>query len=105
MLYYLLAVVDCLRSRGASTRPFTCPYEIPKGVGGLDPDLLGPSGTDNSKASKEFFAEYKAALAHVPCGTTVLKVFTEDQLPGKNYTVAVIFIYENSVDDIKKWLK
>ena len=94
--------------------PFQCPYQIPEdspqptvnlgggGVGGLDP-LLYNNG-DLNNASSSLYAEYRAALALVPCNARALSVFTKEQL-STTYTISVIFVYEEPVNDLKRWLK
>ena len=94
--------------------PFKCPYQPPEGdpkpttdltikaEGGLDPSLFTSGGLDDEPQST--YAQYRAALALVPCNSRALSVFPKDQL-GSNFTVAVIFVYEKSVEEIKHWLK
>ena len=84
--------------------PITCPYKVTDEAG-LDPGVLGSAGVDLSKVSANFFKQYKAALALVPCDATALRVFTTDDIEGKAYTIGIIFVYESSVEAIKKWLE
>ena len=86
--------------------PFVCPYNVednfgfnPGGVG------LNSKGVDLEKVSKNFYKQYKAAFATVPCDATALRVFTEDQIPGKQYTVGSVFLYDKSVARLEKWLE
>jgi hypothetical protein len=84
--------------------PITCPYKVTDEAG-LDPGVLGSAGTDLSKVSANFYKEYKAALALVPCDATSLRVFTTNDIKGKEYTIGIIFVYESSVEAIKNWLE
>ena len=107
-LVYLL-LVNCHIGQTSSTKdthlPFTCPYDVPKETKkGFNPGLLGSKGTDLTKVSNNFYAEYRAAQALVPCDATPMRVFNEEEL-GKDYTVAVIFAYDSPVERLKKWLK
>ena len=112
MSHYRLTVAESLAGSHSTYSgdqlPFICPYEIQKtedNKNGLDPGLLGSPGTDLTTVSRNFYAEYRAATAIVPCDATPMRVFTEDKIEGKEYTVAVIFVYESSVGRIKEWLK
>ena len=94
--------------------PFKCPYEVPEGtptpssdltaqnVGGLEASLFENGDLDDEPINT--YAQYRAALALVPCNARALSVFPKDQL-GSNFTVAVIFVYEKSVEELKQWLK
>ena len=84
--------------------PITCPYGITDEEG-IDPGVLGSAGVDLNKVSSNFYKEYKAALALVPCDATALRVFTTDDIKGKEYTIGIIFVYESSVEAIKNWLE
>ena len=85
--------------------PFSCPYELPKeNLKGFDPSVRGSKGTDLSKVSIEFYAEYKAAQALIPCDGTPLRIYNEEEL-GKDHTVGVIFVYDSSINRLKKWLE
>jgi hypothetical protein len=84
--------------------PIICPYEVKDGAG-IDPGVLGSTGVDLNKVSSNFYKQYKAALALVPCDATALRVFTTDEIEGKQYTIGIIFVYESSVAAIKKWLE
>ena len=93
--------------------PFKCPNEVPEGVpqpkkdfkirhnGGLDARLYETGDLDDEDVNT--YAQYRSALALVPCNARAVSVFTKDQL-GTNYTVAVIFVYGNYLDEIKAWL-
>ena len=88
-----------------NTLPFSCPYELPEGnLKGFDPSVRGSKGTDLSKVSIEFYAEYKAAQALIPCDGTPLRIYNEEEL-GKDHTVGVIFVYDSSINRLKKWLE
>ena len=84
--------------------PITCPYAVTDGEG-IDPGVLGSPGVDLGMASANFYKQYKAALALVPCDATALRVFTTDEIEGKDFTIGIIFVYDASVDDIKEWLE
>ena len=84
--------------------PITCPYKVTDEAG-LDPGVLGSAGVDLSKVSANFFKQYKAALALVPCDATALRVFTTDDIDGKDYSIGIIFVYDSSVKAIKDWLE
>ena len=84
--------------------PITCPYKVTDDTGS-DPGVLGSAGVDLNKVSSNFYQEYKAALALVPCAATALRVFTTDQIEGKKFTIGIIFVYDSSVEAIKKWLE
>ena len=85
--------------------PFSCPYELPKGnLKGFDPSVRGSKGTDLSKVSLEFYAEYRAAQALIPCDGTPLRIYNEEEL-RKDHTVGVIFVYDSSINRLKKWLE
>ena len=84
--------------------PITCPYRV-NDEEGIDPGVLGSTGVDLNKVSNNFYKEYKAALALVPCDATALRVFTTDDIEGKAYTIGIIFVYESSVEAIKNWLE
>ena len=90
--------------------PLQCPYKVPESSpqpgtkdGGLSPKLVEEGILDD--APKSIYGQYRAALALVPCDGTALSVFTESEIPGKEYTVSVIFVYESSVDSIRRWLQ
>ena len=109
ILCLLLVVVQCREGPKSyisdNALPFTCPYEVPKeNTKGFNPGLLGSEGTDLTKVSTNFYAEYRAAQALVPSDATAMRVFNEEEL-NKDYTVAVIFVYDSSVNKLKKWLK
>ena len=114
-LLWITIELSCVISVIAeSSLPFQCPYKVPEGnpqptkdltvrsFGGLDPLLYENGGLDDEP--KNTYAQYKAALALVPCNARALSVFPKQQL-GTNFTVAVIFVYEKSVEDIKLWLR
>ena len=82
----------------------TCPYNITDSAG-LNPGVLGAVGVDLSKVSNGFYKQYRAALALVPCDATALRVFTTDQISGKEFTVGIIFVYDTSVEALKNWLE
>ena len=84
--------------------PITCPYEISDDVG-INPGVLGSGEIDLSGVSSNFYAQYKAALALVPCDATALRVFTTDEIEGKEFTIGIIFVYDSTVEAIKKWLE
>ena len=86
--------------------PIVCPYKVTD-ESGIDPGTpqAGSIAKDLSKVSANFFKQYKAALALVPCDATALRVYTTDEIVGKEYTIGIIFVYEKSVDAIKEWLQ
>ena len=84
--------------------PIQCPYEINDDAG-LDPGVRGSPGVDLDALSANLFKQYKAALELVPCDATALRVFTTDEIEGKDYTIGIIFLYDASVTPIKNWLE
>ena len=82
----------------------TCPYDINDDTG-IDPGILGAPGVDLNEVSSSFYKQYKAALALVPCDATALRVFTPDNIKGKEHTIGIIFLYDKSVEALKKWLE
>jgi hypothetical protein len=64
--------------------PFQCPYQVPKGSpqcsstgiegGGLCPELGDSGGLDRN--TSDVYAQYRAALALVPCDAQSISVFT-----------------------------
>ena len=85
--------------------PIQCPYQNPNDDAGLDPGVRGSPGVDLDAVSANFFQQYKAALELVPCDATALRVFTTEEIEGKDYTIGIIFLYDASVTPIKKWLE
>ena len=93
--------------------PFQCPYKVPKGSiepsrtgiegGGLLPNLYQDGGLRRN--TSDVYAEYRAALALVPCDARAISVFTEPQIANLDYTISVIYVYDQPVDDLKKWLE
>ena len=65
--------------------------------------LLYANG-DLNEVSSNVYAQYRAALALVPCDARAISVFTENEL-GTNSTISVIFVYDKPVEDLKTWLK
>ena len=84
--------------------PIACPYDIDDDIG-KDPGILGRPGVDLSEVSSNFYKQYEAALALVPCDATAVRVFTTDDIEEKEYTIGVIFVYDKSVAAIEKWLE
>ena len=84
--------------------PIVCPYDIVDDVG-KDPGILGRPGVDLSTVSSNFYKQYQAALALVPCDATAVRVFTTDDIEEKEYTIGVIFVYDKSVAAIENWLE
>ena len=88
------------------TLPITCPYDVGGIDGpGIDPGFLGSSGVDLSEVTSNFYKQYKAALALVPCDATALRVFTTDEIEGKEFTIGIIFVYDASVQSMNEWLE
>ena len=113
VLFNLLSATNSIRGDDLLIRnkdytnilPFSCPYELPKGnLKGFDPSVRGSKGTDLRKVSLEFYAEYRAAQALIPCDGTPLRIYNEEEL-RKDYTVGVIFVYDSSINRLKKWLE
>lgn len=101
-----ISVIGQQNELDSDNLPFVCPFNVednfgfnPGGVG------LNSKGVDLEKVSKNFYKQYKAAFATVPCDATALRVFTEDQIPGKQYTVGSVFLYDKSVARLEKWLE
>ena len=92
--------------------PFQCPYKIPEEDpqpsatgeegGGLIPTLFEDGGLDD--VNIDVYAQYRAALALVPCDAKPVSVFTEKEM-GSNYSISVIFVYDKTVEDLKRWLE
>ena len=92
--------------------PFQCPYKVPKDSpqpsstglegGGLYPTLDDESGLDTN--TSDVCAQYRAALALVPCNAQPITAFTNSLKNGKS-SVSVIFVYDKPVDDLKRWLE
>ena len=78
--------------------PFTCPQEI---EGGNDPKDVEKI---KSRLNGDDYLQYRAALALVPCTATAQKSFLEKDLDTQ-FTVAVAFIYDQSIEDLKYWLE
>ena len=87
-------------SNGRRNRPlpFACPQEI---EGGNDPKDVEKI---KSVLNRDDYLQYRAALALVPCTATAQKAFLEENL-GTQFTVAVAFIYDQSIEDLKYWLE
>lgn len=106
LLWYSVGVVLADRSDGL---PFTCPYKIPENLpqpdnkvnrgGGLTPTY------DTTTVSTGNFAQFEAARALVPCGAQAIQVFIEQDIRRSNNTVSVIYVFDESVEKLKKWLK
>lgn len=101
---------------GANNLPFQCPHKVPKDS--LQPSkntTIGPDGGglcpslwldgDLDFETNDFYAQYRAALALVPCDGKAISVFTEDQIEGSDHTVSVIYVYDRPVEELKTWLK
>ena len=99
-----VAVIEKSLSGTTQKLPIQCPYEITD-PGGLDPGVRGSKGIDLDSVSANFFQQYKAALELVPCDATALRVFTTNEIEGKDYTIGIIFVYDASVTPIIKWLE
>ena len=95
--------------------PFQCPYKIPKDspqpLSTIDPakitggGLLPNLGDDGLAANtKDVYAQYRAALALVPCDSRSISAFPTPLINGSN-SVSVIFVYDKPVDDLKRWLE
>merc|ERR1719367_1460495 len=78
--------------------PFTCPQEI---EGGNDPKEVEKI---KRQLNQDDYLQYRAALALVPCTATAQKAFLEKDL-NTEFTVAVAFIYDKSMEDLKYWLE
>ena len=102
MKVVILILSTCLLSiangRKNKPLPFTCPEDV---KGGIDP-INDPSVRRQLDSSTYF--EYRAALALVPCSATALQAFVEDNL-NTEFTVAVAFIYDQPIEDLKYWLE
>lgn len=91
-----------------SELPFQCPYKVPKddpqptsggiGEGGFLPLLSLKTNTSDQNA------QYRAALALVPCDAQGISVFTTPMIKG-DFTVSVIYVYDKPVDELKGWLE
>ena len=113
-MYIVFEAIIIVHVTFGTKLPFQCPYQTPegnpkptadltvRGGGGLDPFLYANGDLDDE--TRNTYAQYRAALALVPCNARALSVFTKQQL-GTNFTVAVLFVYEESVRDLKLWLK
>ena len=92
--------------------PFQCPYKVPEGdrqctntgeEGGGLCATLGKDGGLNFNSS-EIYAQYRASLALVPCDAQAISVYTTPLIKAEQ-TISVIFVYDKSVDELKKWLE
>ena len=92
--------------------PFQCPYKAP--ADSPQPSTMGDNGggllttlyedgilDDNDS---ENAADYRAALALVPCDAKEVSVFTNPLVAGQ-YAISVIYIYDKPVEDLKNWLR
>merc|ERR1719367_14923 len=101
---YLITLLStaCLISLSNGRRnkplPFTCPQEI---EGGNDPKDVEKI---KRQLNQDDYLQYRAALALVPCTATAQKAFLEQDLDTE-FTVAVAFIYDKSMEDLKYWLE
>ena len=95
----------------ADKLPFQCPYKVPEELqpsstgkegGGLT-SVLFEDGTLN-EATRDVYAQYRAALALVPCDGQAVSVFTESEIERNFSAVSVIFVYDKPVESLKKWL-
>ena len=84
----------------SSRLPFACPYRIPKnGLGGIVPN------TSLSQVSSEFYSQFKAAEALVPCDARAIQIYIENDVYNKESPVAVIYVFDRPVKQLKKWLR
>ena len=107
MIGYLITYSVCRKESSEIdvSKYIQCPTyaeDIPESDPGRAPSLT--FGGSLSQTSRNFFKEYRAALALVPCDATAVRVFVEGDLETK-FTIAVVYIYENSVRDLQDWLK
>ena len=91
-------MINISNGRRNKPLPFTCPQEI---RGGNDPKDVQ---NITSRLNQDDYLQYRAALALVPCTATAQKAFLEQDL-GTQFTVAVAFIYDQSIEDLKYWLE
>ena len=92
--------------------PFQCPYKIPDGdpqctstgdTGGGFCPLLVKEGGLNTNTSLDY-NQYRAALALVPCDGQAISVYTTPIIKFEQ-AISVVFVFDKSVDKLKKWLE
>jgi len=95
-------VITCLINVSSGRRNEPLPFSCPKVVdGGIDPketDLIKARLTDDR------YRQYRAATALVPCAATAQKAYLEENL-DTSFTVAVAYIYNKPIEDLKDWLE
>ena len=86
--------------------PFTCPFNIPKGLpkpgekdGGLAPKF------NLDRVDKGVYGQYKAAEALVPCDGKPIQLFTTNDIQDKEYSVSAIYVFGRPTQQLKRWLK
>ena len=92
--------------------PFQYPYKIPDDM--PQPSRTGNEGgglflvlgeeDDLDSSTSDVYGQYQAALALVPCDARAISVFTTP-LIDLSHSVSVIFVYDKTVEELKKWLE
>ena len=89
--------------------PFKCPYKIPKNLPQPDNEVKQGGGLtptyNTSTTTRTKYAEFRAARALVPCGAKEIQVFIEDDIGRSEHTVGVIYVFDEPVEELGKWLK
>ena len=105
----------------AELKNFQCPLKVPldapqptdkeyKGKADIDTGIGTEGGGfvadfNLNGVTDDFYKQYRAALALVPCDAQALSVYTEPEVNNATNTVSVIFIYDNSIKQLKDWLQ
>ena len=97
---------DVLDNSSDHQLPFTCPFNIPKGLpkpgekdGGLAPNF------NLDRVDKRVYGQYKAAEALVPCDGKAIQLFTTNDIQDKEYSVSAIYVFSRPIQQLEKWLK
>ena len=105
-------MLSCVSGEGlddSSDRlPFTCPFNIPKGLpkpGGRDGGFSPPHVVKLDRVDKRVYSQYKSAEALVPCDAKTIHIFTTDDIQDKLYSVSAIYVFDRPIQQLTKWLK
>ena len=61
--------------------------------------------TSLSQVSSEFYSQFKAAGALVPCDAQAIQIYIETDIDTKESSVAVIYVFDRPVKKLEKWLR
>ena len=106
---------DVVLDDSSDRLPFTCPFNIPKGLpkpgekgGGLAPEFK------LDRVDNRFYGQYKAAEALVPCDAKPIQLFTTNDIQDKECNcnlqlqrpnVSAIYVFDRPIKQLTKWLK